>query len=93
MKIQLAKNDGLHVNMSNVLIRMAQGLKLSEKRVVAMCMAQLDSVKIDSTGRYKFRLNAQDYAEQFKITPEAAYIQLKESGNQLLHRIAQQGVP
>ena len=92
MKLQLAKSDGLNVNMSNVLVRMAQGLKLSEKRVVAMCMAQLDSVKIDSTGRYKFRLNAQDYAEEFKITQEAAYIQLKESGNRLLHRIAQQVV-
>jgi len=92
MKVQLAKNDGLHVNMSNVLVRMAQGLRLSEKRVVAMCMAQLDSVKLDNTGRYKFRLNAQDYAEQFKITPDAAYLQLKEAGNQLLHRIAQQVV-
>jgi len=90
MDISLAKNQELNVNMSNHLIRMAQGLRLSEKRVVAMCMAQLDSVRIDNTGRYKFRLSAQDYAQQFKITPETAYEQMKEAGNHLLHRIAQQ---
>ena len=90
MKLDLAKNDDLHVNMSNKLIRMAQGLTLQEKRVISVCMAQLDSVKLDSTGRYKFRLSAKDYADQFAITDQAAYVQLKEVGDKLLHRIAEE---
>jgi plasmid replication initiation protein len=91
MNLELAKKgDELHVNMSNILIRMAQGLTLPEKRVVSICMAQLDSVKLDNTGRYKFKLSAQDYAKQFGITDETAYEQLKEVGNKLLHRIAEE---
>lgn len=90
MKLELAKTEGRNVNMSNVLIRMAQGLTLPEKRVVSVCMAQLDSVKLDNTGRYKFRLSAHDYAEQFGITPETAYEQLKEVGDKLLRRIAEE---
>lgn len=91
MKLELAKvNDKGSVNMSNILIRMAQGLTLPEKRVISMCMATLDSVKLDNTGRYKFRLSAQDYGAQFGITDETAYEQLKEVGNKLLHRIAEE---
>lgn len=92
MKLELAKTQesDLHVNMSNQLIRMAQGLTLPEKRVVSICMATLDSVKLDNTGRYSFRISAKDFGEQFGITDQAAYMQLKEVGDKLLHRIAQE---
>lgn len=91
MKLELAKvNEKNSVNMSNALLRMAHGLTLPEKRVVSMCMAQLDSVKLDNTGRYKFRLSAQDYGAQFGITDETAYEQLKQVGDKLLHRIAEE---
>jgi plasmid replication initiation protein len=92
MKVQLAKinENDLHVNMSNQLIKMAQGLTLPEKRVISLCMAKLDSVRLDNTGRYKFRISAKEFGEQFGITDEAAYMQLKEVGDKLLHRIAQE---
>lgn len=78
----------MHINMSNQLIRTAQGLTLQEKRVVSLCMAKLDSVKLDN-GRYKFRISAQDYGSTFGITDQAAYVQLKEVGRKLMHRVAQ----
>lgn len=92
MDLKLAKktDDNLHVNMSNQLIRMAQGLTLPEKRLVSLCMAKLDSVRLDTTGRYTFRISAKEFGQQFGITDEAAYMQLKEVGDKLLHRIAQQ---
>lgn len=76
-----------HVNMSNALLRSAQGLRLPEKRVISICMAQLDSVRLD-TGRYKFKISAKDFAEEFKVDISTAYEQLKEVGNNLLKRVA-----
>lgn len=92
MKLNLAKIEegNLHVNVSNKLIRMAQGLTLAEKRVVSVCLAKLDSVKLDQTNRYKFRISAQEFGAQFGISDQAAYVQLKEVGEKLLHRIAEE---
>lgn len=92
MDLKFAKrnDENLHVNMSNQLVRMAQGLTLPEKRLVSLCMAKLDSVRLDNTGRYTFRISAKEFGQQFGITDEAAYMQLKEVGDKLLHRIAQQ---
>lgn len=78
----------LHVNMSNQLVRTAQGLSLPEKRVVSICMAKLDSVRLDN-GRYKFSISAQEYGDTFSISDQAAYDQLKEVGKRLMSRIAQ----
>lgn len=92
MDLKLAKQDetDLHVNMSNQLIRMAHGLSLPEKRVVSLCMAKMDSIRLDQTGRYKFKISAKEFGAQFNISDEAAYMQLKEVGDKLLHRIAQE---
>ena len=92
---QMAEEQGkpddlrLRVNISNQLVRMAHGLTLSEKRVIAMCLARLDSTK-QERGRYSFELRAMDFAQQFDLTDNAAYMQLKEVGDRLLHRIAQE---
>jgi plasmid replication initiation protein len=93
-KLELIKIDSnkpaadLHVNMSNQLIRTAQGLSLAEKRVVSICMAKLDSVRLDN-GRYKFSITAQEYGETFGVTDQAGYMQLKDVGKRLMHRVAQ----
>ena len=84
-----AEDLRLRVNMSNQLVRMAHGLSLPEKRVVAMCLARLDSTK-QERGRYSFELLAKDFADQFDIAIQVAYQQLKEVGDKLLHRIAQE---
>lgn len=80
----------LRVNMSNQLVRMAHGLTLPEKRVIAMCLARLDSTKQDNKSRYSFELRAMDFSTQFDIAVQVAYQQLKEVGDRLLHRIAQE---
>lgn len=77
------------VSMSNQLVRMAHGLTLPEKRVVAICLARLETTKQDK-GRYSFQVAAKDFADQFDLTTQAAYMQLKEVGDRLLHRIAQE---
>jgi plasmid replication initiation protein len=77
----------LHVNMSNELIRAAHGLKLPEKRVISLCMAKLDSVRLND-GRYKFKLSAVEFAKEFDIDPNTAYDQLREVGDNLMKRVA-----
>lgn len=92
MADELVKADELRlrVNMSNQLVRMAHGLTLPEKRVVAMCLARLDSTNQDHRGRYSFELRAKDFADQFDLAVQVAYQQLQEVGDKLLHRIAQE---
>lgn len=78
----------LHVNMDNRLTRMAHGLTLGEKRLVCLCLAMLDSVRVDQG--LVFKVSAVEYAEHFGISPEMAYVQMKEAGDRLLHRVAKE---
>lgn len=91
MGTELTKPEDLklRINMSNQLVRMAHGLSLPEKRVIALCLARLDSTKQERK-KYSFELRAKDFADQFDLTPQAAYMQMKEVGDKLLHRIAQE---
>lgn len=77
----------LHVNMSNALVRAAHGLTLAEKRVISVCIAKMDSVRPDS-GRYQFRLAAQEFAETFEVDFDTAYEQMRFAGDHLMKRIA-----
>lgn len=77
----------LNVNMSNQLVRMAHGLSLPEKRVVSICMAKLDSLRAES-GRYKFKVSAEEFAKEFDLDSVTAYEQLKAVGDKLLDRKA-----
>lgn len=93
MDISLAKvqpdlpASELHVNMSNALVRAAQGLSLPEKRVVSLCMAKLDSVRLDS-GRYKFKISAIEFAQEYDLDESTSYEQLKAVGDHLMERTA-----
>jgi plasmid replication initiation protein len=73
------------VNISNDLTTAAHGLSLGEKRVVMSCVAQLDSLRLES-GRYKIKVTALDFAETFKIDPRTAYEQLKGVAARLYER-------
>lgn len=80
-----------HVNMSNVLARSAQGLKLSEKRVIALGLAKTDSIPakdlaLASREGWAVRLTAHEYAETYDIDPNTAYEQLMQAGDDLLKR-------
>lgn len=75
--------------MSNALARGAQGLNLSQKRVIALAMASTDSIAskllLDGqAGGWKVRLCASDYARTFEVDSDTAYAQLRESSRSLL---------
>ena len=81
-----------YVSMSNALARAAQGLTLSEKRVVAIALAKTDSksaadkTRAAFSGGWTVHLSAEEYAQEFGITGDAAYLQLKAAGDNLMKR-------
>lgn len=76
-----------HVNMSNVLIRAAQGLSLAEKRIVACCVSKIDSKRApDMTKPLVARISAIEFAETFQIDPTTAYEELKAAESTLSER-------
>ena len=80
------------VTMSNRLARSAQGLSLSEKRIVALALVREDSKSTSrlaeaSTERgWKTQIRAIDYAEAFNIDANTAYDQLKAAADRLFER-------
>lgn len=98
MNLELSANQNfglslaeLNVNMSNALVRSAQGLNLSEKRVIAAGLAKTDSVPTTAlieAGRegWRVKLTAMEYAETFEVDLRTAYEQLKAAGESLLKR-------
>jgi len=81
-----------YISMSNALARSAQGLKLSEKRVVSLALAKTDSKLAKDAALAQFRngwtvrLTAEEYAAEFNIDTRTAYDQLKEAADNLLNR-------
>lgn len=80
----------LQINMSNALTRSAHGLSLSEKRIVAACIAKTDQVpnmtQVKQRGAWLVRLSAADYAETFGVDMNTAYEQLKGASENLFNR-------
>jgi len=79
------------VSMSNRLARAAQGLNLPEKRLVALALADTDSVPMKglalaTNAGWKARVNALEYAETFGVHPTTAYEQLKAAAENLFER-------
>jgi len=71
----------LQVNISNALTSAAQGLTLSEKRVMMFAVAKLDTFKRNGgaeSGIVKL--------EQFGVDPDTAYDQLKSAGDGIFNR-------
>ena len=81
-----------YISMSNALARSAQGLTLSEKRVLAISLAKTDSksaadkTRAAFSGGWTIHLSADEYAHEFGLTADAAYLQLKAAGNNLMKR-------
>jgi plasmid replication initiation protein len=80
------------VNMSNALARSAQGLKLSEKRAVALALAKTDSKPFKDlqlamlANGFTVRLSSAEYAEAYDVDSDTAYSQLKSAGKSLMRR-------
>lgn len=81
-----------YVSMSNALARSAQGLTLSEKRVVALALAKSDSksaadkTRAAFSGGWTVHLTAEEYASEFGLSAVVAYEQLKSAADNLLKR-------
>ena len=80
-----------YVSMSNRLARAAQGLNLSEKRLVALGLAATDSVPLKglalaSNSGWKMKISALEYAEAFGVHTTTAYEQLKDAASNLFER-------
>jgi plasmid replication initiation protein len=80
-----------HVSMSNRLARSAQGLNLAEKRLVALGLAETDSVPLKgltlaANSGWKMKISALEYAEAFDVHPTTAYEQLKSAAEKLFER-------
>lgn len=80
----------LQVNMSNSLARSAHSLSLSEKRIVAACIAKTDQMpnmdEVQQRGAWLVRLSAADYAATFDISLDSAYEQLQGAAKTLFRR-------
>jgi plasmid replication initiation protein len=71
--------------MSNHIVNAAQSLNLSEKRLVSVAMAKLDSLAKTFPAK-PIRITAIEYAECFGINERTDYDQLKKGGETLYNR-------
>lgn len=84
--------DNRQVSMSNSLARSAQGLSLSEKRIIALALSNENSksphklAESTTPAGWKARIRAHDYAEAFGLDPNTAYDQLKSAAEKLYER-------
>ncbi len=75
------------ITMSNALTRAGHGLSLSEKRIVVMAAATLDSRKTLKPGEAPTtRISAADYAETYDVDLDTAYDQLRAAAKALYNR-------
>lgn len=77
------------VNMDNRLTRAAQGLSLSEKRIMSAAVAKLDSVRHWTPETLKVKITAAEFADTFGIDARTAYEELKASADRLFLRWVQ----
>lgn len=76
-----------NVNMSNALVRAAQGLLLAEKRVLSCAIAKLDSMRMpDASKPVVAKITAAEFAETFGLDPNTAYDELQASAEKLMDR-------
>lgn len=81
-----------YVSMSNALARSAQGLKLSEKRIVALALAKTDSVPARDAINAQFKngwtvkITVEEYKETYCIDADTAYSQIKSGAMDLFKR-------
>ena len=77
----------LQVTLSNALANAAQGLTLSEKRVMMYAVAKLNTFAADGgTPDGTVKLVAHDYAKQFGVDLDTAYSQLQSAGKGIFKR-------
>lgn len=74
------------VRMSNALVRAAQSLTLAEKRIVMIGVSKLDSGKAPTPQNMIVVISAAEFAQEFGLSMDTAYDELKSAGKQLFTR-------
>lgn len=75
------------VTMSNALARAGHGLSLSEKRIVALAISKLDSLRVPPPGEVpRTRITAMEYAEIAQVDMRTAYEALQGAAKNLFER-------
>lgn len=74
------------ITMSNALVRAGHGLALSEKRLVAIAISKLDSVKVSAPGGRvpRIHVSAAEYSELSEVASSTAYEALEKAGTALM---------
>lgn len=76
------------ITMDNTLTRAGHGLSLSEKRLVALALTKTDSRRpVPVDGTVMVRVTAVEYAREFGISDEVAYVQLRAAAKALMRRV------
>lgn len=74
------------IRMGNALIRAAQSLTLSEKRLLMLGVSKLDSNKAPTPQNMIVVVSAVEFAQEFGVSADTAYNELKSAGKQLFNR-------
>jgi plasmid replication initiation protein len=74
------------VTMTNALARAGAGLTLSEKRIMILAIAKLDSRHDVPITHPVVRIDAKEYGETYKVDPHTAYDALKAAAKALFER-------
>lgn len=82
----IKKGSQLYVNMSNELIRSAHGLTLGEKRLLMLAVSKLDSQEPATPQNMVIRIDVSEFVQEFGITPQTAYEEVKGAAEQLMNR-------
>lgn len=83
--IPLVESDR-QVKMSNALVRAAQSLTLSEKRLLMLGISKLDPTNPHLPQNMLVKVSATEFAQEFGVSMDTAYDELKSSGKQLFTR-------
>nr|CAA6811191.1 MAG: RepB family plasmid replication initiator protein [uncultured Thiotrichaceae bacterium] len=86
MQPLVKKGTPFYVNMSNELIRSAHGLTLGEKRLLMLAIAKIDSKKPATPQNMVTRIDVSEFINEFKITPQTAYTEVRHAAEQLMNR-------
>lgn len=84
--VLMGKKKQQLVIKDNALINAAYRLDLTEQRLVLMSTVRARETGIGITADQPLIVYADDYAEQFKVTRQAAYMALKQAINSLFER-------
>lgn len=88
-----------HVSLSNQVARASQSLLLTEKRIVALALAHVDSLPTkplfdaQKNQGWKVRISAMDYADVFEVDSSTAYTQLHDAAKRLWQRYIRYTLP